>query len=442
MHRRDNGLNQYQDWTQSAINYENNGNLYQDGWMTASYNALNQPISIWSWRTNPTGSSIAFSYDPLGRCVKRQPGGGVAPLFLYYDGWSLIQEGPASGGWIWNGTTFVTTAGSGGAARVYLNGARVDEIVMSSVFPSASLIYHHYDGSGNCLMLTNDSAQITEQYQYDAFGKPYFYDAAGNNLGSSPYGNRFLFTGREYLTELKLYDYRNRMYQPELGHFLQPDPKEFEAGDYNLYRYCHNDPVNKSDPTGLLELSRGEAMLRYCDGQLSSDQFKQGIDRGNKAKISNALSKGDISLAQVTAFAASSQGQKVLDPKTFDRFTAEGYRIRDTLLRAAANNREHPGYWEYSAEAIQNDRDANQVRALQPTPGVEGVDGYPYGNKIHREQVPDGWHLIGHIYTQAHPIPYDLIERDRRIFQDEQIAAMAVFRDGRGWVSYNPPIRE
>src|SRR6266404_4514951 len=64
-------------------------------------------------------------------------------------------------------------------------------------------------------------------------------------------GNRFLFTGREYLGDLKLYDYRNRMYQPELGRFMQPDPKEFGAGDYNLYRYCHNDPVNRSDPMGL-----------------------------------------------------------------------------------------------------------------------------------------------------------------------------------------------
>ena len=43
------------------------------------------------------------------------------------------------------------------------------------------------------------------------------------------------------------------MYQPELGRFLQPDPKEFAGGDYNLYRYCHNDPVNKNDPMGLLE---------------------------------------------------------------------------------------------------------------------------------------------------------------------------------------------
>jgi uncharacterized protein RhaS with RHS repeats len=37
---------------------------------------------------------------------------------------------------------------------------------------------------------------------------------------------------------------------PQLARFLQPDPKQFAAGDYNLYRYCHNDPINKTDPTG------------------------------------------------------------------------------------------------------------------------------------------------------------------------------------------------
>ena len=40
------------------------------------------------------------------------------------------------------------------------------------------------------------------------------------------------------------------MYQPELGRFRQPDPKQFAAGDYNLCRYCHNDPINKNDPFG------------------------------------------------------------------------------------------------------------------------------------------------------------------------------------------------
>jgi RHS repeat-associated protein len=137
--------------------------------------------------------------------------------------------------------------------------------------------YHHYDANGNCMTLTNPAGNITEQYYYDAFGKPYIYDGVGNNVPVSPSGNRFLFTGREYISELKLYDYRNRLYNPQMGRFLQPDPKQFAAGDYNLYRYCHNDPVNKSDPTGLHDvnvLPRDEPASKWADkAPISNDRI-------------------------------------------------------------------------------------------------------------------------------------------------------------------------
>jgi RHS repeat-associated protein len=96
--------------------------------------------------------------------------------------------------------------------------------------------------------------------------------------------DRFLFTGRERIKEWRVYDFRNRHYLPELGRFIQPDPKEFEAGDYNLYRYCHNDPVNHSDPTGMI-MSMGEAMIRYCDGQMSSDDLKMSQKGGTVGQI-------------------------------------------------------------------------------------------------------------------------------------------------------------
>jgi len=192
----------------------------------------------------PYGSAnvFYFGYDPLGRCVKRWvgPAGGTEmsnpATYLYYDGWNLVQEGSSAAN----------------AGRLYVQGGRVDEIVAS--LTGGAWNYHHYDARGHCILLTGPSGSVIEQYEYDAFGKPYFYNTAGVALpyGSS-YGNRFLFTGREWLSDLRLYDYRNRMYQPELGRFLQPDPKQFAAGDYNLYRYCHNDPVNKIDPFGLLE---------------------------------------------------------------------------------------------------------------------------------------------------------------------------------------------
>ena len=271
--RKNNGLNQYYKWENSypnppqhwgtTTNYDAdlggywgvpgqaNGVLMQDGHITASFNALNQPTGIWS-KGYPGGEFTAqwmwFGYDPLGRCVKRWKSTAAAWLreynpatYYYYDGWNLVQEGSSA--------TM--------AERVYVHGGRVDEIVAS--WAGSQWYNHHYDARGHCILLTSANGTLLEQYDYDAFGFPYFYTATGgpglvNGKAGSPAGNRFLFTGREWLKDHRLYDYRNRMYQPELGRFLQPDPKQFEAGDYNLYRYCHNDPVNKSDPLGLYDV--------------------------------------------------------------------------------------------------------------------------------------------------------------------------------------------
>jgi RHS repeat-associated protein len=248
--RRDNGLNQYSNWTPSIIYYDDNspwapwtsppgnGVMMAEGNLVASYNALNQPVAM-----IPTGwsNAIYFGYDPLGRCVKRWVGssgfaGSNPATYFYYDGWNLVQE----------------DTGGAAAARIYVHGNRVDEIVADFNYAAPQWRFHHYDARGHCILLTDASGALIEQYDYDAFGKPYFYNASGASLpNGSALGNRFLYTGREWLSDLKLYDYRNRMYQPELGRFMQPDPKEFGAGDYNLYRYCHNDPVNHTDPTGL-----------------------------------------------------------------------------------------------------------------------------------------------------------------------------------------------
>jgi RHS repeat-associated protein len=84
--------------------------------------------------------------------------------------------------------------------------------------------------------------------QDDPQGNPPSVD---DMFSADPYANRFLYTGREFLKEANLYDYRNRVYSAELGRFLQTDPIRFEAGDGNLYRYVFNNPINFIDPLGL-----------------------------------------------------------------------------------------------------------------------------------------------------------------------------------------------
>ncbi len=132
-------------------------------------------------------------------------------------------------------------------------------------------------------------------------------NANGQILTASAYDNPVMFTGREYDAETGLYYYRARYYHPAIGRFISPDPvtvflqfdaihrreessdgvipsiylqartiEEFLVWDpvrkflqndpagrflwidpwgfnteFNLYRYCGNNPVSFIDPSGL-----------------------------------------------------------------------------------------------------------------------------------------------------------------------------------------------
>lgn len=146
----------------------------------------------------------------------------------------------------------------------------------------------------------------------------YFFNAAGGTVADGgTLGNRFLFTGREWLKDIGLYDYRNRLYHPLLGRFMQPDPKQFGAGDYNLYRYAHNDPVNKNDPFGmdpvvvspeanLLALEADSRNLNATNGNtyvfgLLAFEFSTTVYRDTQNNLSLSETRTDYHQRDVTA---------------------------------------------------------------------------------------------------------------------------------------------
>ncbi|CAG4920107.1 hypothetical protein R69919_04782 [Paraburkholderia gardini] len=89
-------------------------------------------------------------------------------------------------------------------------------------------------------------------------------NGTGATIASQAYGpfgetdgtpaSRFGYTGQQYLASLGLYYYKARMYSPALGRFLQTDPVG-TADDLNLYVYVKNNPVNFTDPTGMIAAS-------------------------------------------------------------------------------------------------------------------------------------------------------------------------------------------
>ena len=219
-------LNQYTDVGGASLTYDLNGNLATgNGWIYA-YDAQNRLISASNGTTAAT-----FAYDPLNRRAKQTIDG--IDTFFYFDGWSLIDERDASD---------VQQA-------QYVNGAMLDEILSKTA--NGAAVYYHHDSIGNVTQLTDGTGTVVEGYSYDVFGFPTIKDASGNVIGASAFDNRFLFTGREFIQEVGLYDYRNRMYSSELGRFLQTDPLRFNADDKNIYRYVVNSPTNSIDPFGL-----------------------------------------------------------------------------------------------------------------------------------------------------------------------------------------------
>jgi RHS repeat-associated protein len=181
------------------------------------------------------GLTTEFTYDSRNRVVRRTSPNGT--LNLTYSGWNLIEERDASGT----------------LEQTYVHGAGTDELLVK--ITASGPAYYHHDGLGSTIALTGENGELLESYRYDAFGGVTVYGSSGSALPASPRGNRFLFTGREWLGQAGIYDYRNRVYSPGLGRFLQADPIRFSAGDVNIYRYVGNGPVNWIDPLGLINWS-------------------------------------------------------------------------------------------------------------------------------------------------------------------------------------------
>ena len=222
-----NNLNQYTGVGGTTPVYDTNGNLSNYASSTYTYDAGNRLVTAADGTTN-----AAFAYDAMNRQVSRTINGMTT--YLTYDGWNLLAEFDANGNQI----------------AQYAHGAHTDELLRRT--GPQSVVYYHPDALGSTTRLTDATGAVVEEYGYTAFGSTTVRDASGAVLSTSAYGNRFMFTGREYLGAQGLYDYRNRAYSPETGRFLQTDPLGFGGGDINLYRYVNNDPINATDSFGTL----------------------------------------------------------------------------------------------------------------------------------------------------------------------------------------------
>jgi RHS repeat-associated protein len=228
-----------------------------------------------------TGLTYDVAYDALGRCVKRTVNNTTTTYYIY-DGEKPILEYNVNN------------------ALVGLNlyGKRIDEIIERGAYGTDDQWYWYFlnqDAEGSVTHLTDASGSVIERYRYDVFGAPSIYAPNGSGRSSTIFDNRFLFTGREYaatyrstyISTFNVYEYRARAYNPALGRFMSEDPKLFDPGDYNLFRYCHNDPVDFTDPMGL-EINWSGAGPQNPQNQAAVARYKEMRDDTYNRSMANA----------------------------------------------------------------------------------------------------------------------------------------------------------
>jgi RHS repeat-associated protein len=107
--------------------------------------------------------------------------------------------------------------------------------------------FYHNDQLGTPQKLTGETGAVVWSADYTSFGK------ASVDAGST-ITNNLRFAGQYYDDESGLHYNWHRYYDPTTGRYLRTDPLGFMGGDANLYAYVWNDPVNWSDPSGLIPL--------------------------------------------------------------------------------------------------------------------------------------------------------------------------------------------
>ena len=208
----------------SIYTYDDNGNTLTENdngvLKSYSYNSQNQLIQL-----DDGVDTTTYQYDAEGIRMNQSTAGLSKDYVIDHNRpfAQVIQE----------------TSGAESISYTY-----GDDLV--SQHNETSSYYYHYDGLGSTRGLSNATGQLTDSYDFSAYGEVL------NKTGST--NNHYLFAGEQFDQTLNKYYLRARLYNPVTGRFTQMDSWMGELQEpisLNKYLYAHANPSNNIDPSGL-----------------------------------------------------------------------------------------------------------------------------------------------------------------------------------------------
>jgi len=264
------------------VSHDANGNMTKCvkpvGWNT-SYELV---YDAWNRLVQVTGTTVArYFYDGLNRRVKTAIGSDTPRIHYFNSNWQCVEE----------------FADGGGSTARYFWGIRyVDDLVM---YRKSSIDYLPLpDPNWNATAVVNISGAVLERYTYSAFGKTDYFDASFVPRTGTTVDITRTFTGQVIDHETGLMLYRNRVYHATLGRFIQRDPIGYDGSDFNLFKYCMNNPIVSLDTEGLFTSLAGcfKHIATFC-ACISTGCFSPAklaslyTGKGKGAALVNTLTK-------------------------------------------------------------------------------------------------------------------------------------------------------
>ncbi|XP_053673608.1 uncharacterized protein LOC128723867 [Anopheles nili] len=203
-----------------------------------------------------------------------------------------------------------------------------------------------HEGSVRLVM---KNGEVVAAYDYLPYGELL------RSFGDDPNGQLdYRFTGKEWDEETNLYDFYARLYDPELGRFLQMDPKEQYASPY---LYAGNSPVSLIDPDGqfafliVAALAVGGAYVGASAANNSWNpakwELKKALVGGLLGGIMGGLAPAGIvgSFTVLSGYIGATAAIGVMTA------TSVGFAY---LSIAASNNSWDPSKWDWSQPGTWN----------------------------------------------------------------------------------------
>ncbi len=221
--------------------YSRAGDLVSAGGMRLRYGAMGELEEV----VLEGGRRIEYLVDGLNRRIGKRVDGVLAWGMLYGAPFRPVAMVDARG---------ETTARFGYGMR----GAAPD------VMERGDVIYRLVKDYLGSVRLVVDAAtgEVAQRLDYDAFGRV----VVDTRPGFQPFG----FAGGVYDPDTGLVRFGARDYDPAAGRWTTPDPLLFGGGDFNLYRYVVNDPVNLVDPLGLAHSGPPAKYRELCTSLLET----------------------------------------------------------------------------------------------------------------------------------------------------------------------------